>query len=142
MPDTVATAIKWMYFGAVVSLIFLPIKLSLMGSMRSRLQEQGNLSPDQIDTVVRVGTGMAVVFSLIGTGLWIWMAKVCRDGRSWGRVLSTVFMAIGTLSFFYSLTQDAPGWAKLIDILPVAVGIAATVSLWREESRSHFDPFA
>jgi hypothetical protein len=32
--------------------------------------------------------------SLIGVGLWIWMAQMNKAGKNWARITSTVFFAI------------------------------------------------
>jgi uncharacterized membrane protein (UPF0136 family) len=74
--------------------------------------------------------------------LWLWMAWKTKEGRSWARVLSTVFFGIFCLAALDSLVHLASDHdsvpAFLVDLAGLAVGLAALIQLWRPESSQFF----
>lgn len=68
-----------------------------------------------------------VVGYVIDVGLWAWMAAMNRRGRSCARVLSTVFFAIGTAFFRFSIFGVPVGLLQAPRVIAWLDAIAATV---------------
>lgn len=56
------------------------------------MQQQGWLTPDQVDTAVNVGVTVGIVSGIvggaIGVGLWILMAWANGKGKTWARIVA------------------------------------------------------
>src|SRR5438046_1463170 len=99
-PAPVVMAVRFMYAGAVVSALSLIVSLVTIGSLRAALRRaEPSFTASQIHTAEVATVGAAVFFGLVGIGLWIWMALANRAGRSWARVLASVFFGLNTLFF-------------------------------------------
>jgi len=80
-------------------------------------------------------TGGAIT-GLIAWGPWLWMAWANKRGRSWARILSTVFFGLLTLYAGVGLVA-LPAAPEIAVIFEWAAGLAAIVSLWQRQS-SHY----
>ena len=91
------------------------------------------------------------VGSLIGIGLWVWMARANKEGKSWARVTSTVFFGIDCLAVLVllvailaTLHSVSPSvktillLSGLASIVTWAVGLATIILLWRRESSEYY----
>jgi hypothetical protein len=82
------------------------------------------------------------VTSLIGAGLWLWMARGSRAGKGWARTVSTVLFVIATISIIASVASAghrAFGAAtKLYELVGWLIGLVAIVLLWRRASADYF----
>ena len=143
-PQSVLNAVKLMYAGAAVSAVSLVISLILplanVASSKATLQKaHPSLSASQIDQAFNLGIAVAAVSGVIGTVLWLWMARANGQGKNWARILSSVLFAVDTLSLLAVL--NAP---SLLGVLFTAliwlVGLGAIVFLWRKESTDFFKP--
>jgi hypothetical protein len=64
------------------------------------------------------------------------MAWKCAAGRSWARVLSTVFSGLATVA---TLTLDPAGaWGLFGAILSWLIGLGAVILLWQRSSSYYF----
>jgi len=81
--------------------------------------------------------GGAIFGALIQAGLWLWMIWKVRAGRSWARVLSTVFFGLMCLQFFVVLAFG-PGVAKFLITVYFVVGLAALIMLYQHDSSAFF----
>lgn len=79
----------------------------------------------------------AIVEGFIQSGLWIWMAWKTKAGRSWARVLSSVFFGLLSLQFLAALFAQPP-LSKAIVIVQWIVGLTALILLWQRESNQFF----
>jgi len=77
------------------------------------------------------------ITGLITGGLWLWMAWANKRGRSWARILSTVFFGVLTLYAAASLVA-LPAAPKTVILLEWAVGLAAVVFLWQRQSSDYY----
>jgi len=91
------------------------------------------------------------VGALIGLGLWLWMARANKEGKSWARVTSTVFFGIDCLAvllllvaILVTLHSVSPSvktillLSGLASIVIWAVGLATIILLWRRESSEYY----
>jgi hypothetical protein len=138
-PVQVQQAVKLMYAGAVVSAISLIITLVTIGSLRTAIHNADpTLTPAKVHSAEVAAVAVAVIFGLIGIGLWIWMAFANKAGKNWARITATVFFALDTLSVLASLRQAEPVLSRVISIVIWLVGLGAIILLWRRESSDYF----
>ena len=143
-PQSVLNAVKLMYAGAAVSAFSLIVSLiiplaDVAGTKASLKRAHPSLTASQVDQAFNIGIAVAFVSGVIGTALWLWMARENGQGQSWARILSTVLFGVSRLSLFATL--NAPSvlgvvFAALIWI----IGAGAVFLLWRRESTEFFKP--
>jgi hypothetical protein len=129
-----------MYAGAAVSGVAAIVGLTAIGSLRTTLKDQANpvLTTSQVNTTVDFFIGGVIVVGLIGIGLWLWMAFMCKAGRNWARITGTVFFGISTLLLLFSLSRASAAATLVVNILGWLIGLAAVILLWRKESTEFF----
>jgi len=141
-PDSVLTAVKLMYAGAVVSALSLIVGLATIGSLRSALQRANpNYTSSQLHTAEVGGIVIIVIFGLIGVGLWIWMATANKRGANWARITATVFFGLDTVSILASFARPEALLSKLVGILIWLIGLGAILLLWQGQSSDYFQYF-
>jgi hypothetical protein len=64
------------------------------------------------------------------------MAWKCKEGRSWARIVSTVFFGIASLGALSELTNL--GTAGMWNLVTWAVGLVAIILLWQGSSTDFF----
>ena len=138
-PDSVLTAVKLMYAGAIVSGLSLVVGLITIGSLRSALRKAyPNVTASQLHTIEVATVVFIVIFGLIGIGLWIWMAMANKRGGNWARITATVFFGLNTVSLLVGLARPEPLASRLVGLLIWLIGLGAVVMLWRSESTAFF----
>jgi hypothetical protein len=131
VPAPVLTAVRFMYGGAAIAAaVFLVTGLPVIGDIHGRLfGHRFSATPLTITLVI-------VIFGLIPTGLWLWMARAVGRGRNWARILSTVLFVLATLELISS-RGVVPVFAAALTWL---IGLGAVWLLWRPASRAFFKP--
>jgi hypothetical protein len=81
--------------------------------------------------------GGVVFEALLQVGLWLWMLWKVRAGRSWARVLSTVFFGLTCLQTLVVLLTG-PVAAKLLITAYFIVALAALIELYQRASSEFF----
>jgi hypothetical protein len=81
---------------------------------------------------------VAIVFGLIGIGLWLWMARANKAGKNWARITATVFFGLDTLSVLAGLRQAEPAVSRVFSLLVWLAGLGAVVLLWQKISSAYF----
>ena len=138
-PDSVLTAVKLMYAGAIVSALSLIVGVATIGSLRSALKRANpSYTASQLHTAEVAGVVFIVVLGLIGIGLWIWMAMANKRGANWARIVATVFFGLDTLSLVAGFARPAALLSRLVGLLIWLIGLGAIVLLWRRESSEYF----
>lgn len=146
VPPSITRAVWAMYIGAVASLIGIIVDLTTYHSLENALATHKDkngklLTHTQVVDLAHVEIVAFVVGGLIAAGLWIWMARSNRAGKSWARVVSTVLFAISTISAFISIgggalsTGDA---TRIYGFVVWIVGLVAIVLLWQRASSDYF----
>ena len=109
-PPSIQRAVVLMYVGA---------GLEVLGLIFNLITRQGS-------------TAAGIPGTLIGIGLWIWMARANQAGKDWARITSTVFFGIDCL--FLLLLQNDPMRTKPDD---VPLPSSATTGLSRVTTSAH-----
>ncbi|MBO0838046.1 MAG: hypothetical protein J2P28_21380, partial [Actinobacteria bacterium] len=81
--------------------------------------------------------GGAIFDMIVEVGLWAWMIWKVREGRSWARVLSTVFFGIMCLQFV-SVLIGGPGVSRGLMTAYFIIGLIALIMLYQPESSRFF----
>src|SRR6202451_3235518 len=107
VPPSITRAVRVMYVGAAASVIGIIVDLTTYSSLQNALAKRKNkngqlLTHAQVVDLAHVEVVAFVVGGLIAAGVWIWMARSCRAGKSWARTVSTVLFAISTIGVFAS----------------------------------------
>lgn len=148
VPQTVRRAVTAMYAGAAASVIGIAFSFLLITSIKNRVlsgmkpdpsmsaQDFANLQHTISSFIGSVGLAILVVAGLIVAGLWLWMAWKCKSGRSWARIVSTVFFGVSTLGTLSGLTSLS--LATLWSLVSWLIGLAAIILLWRPASGDFF----
>jgi hypothetical protein len=145
-PPSITRAVRLMYAGAAASLIGIIVDLTTYGSLQDAIAKHQRrngqpLTHTQVVDLAHVEVVAFVVGGLIAAGLWIWMARSCRAGKSWARVVSTVLFAISTISAFVSVgggALSAGDATRIYGFVVWIVGLAALVFLWQRTSSDYF----
>jgi ABC-type Fe3+ transport system permease subunit len=143
-PPSVQKAVKLMYAGAAVSAVSLIVSVilplaSIASSKAALKKDHPKLTVSQVNQTFNLSIGVAVIFGVIGTVLWLWMARANGQGKNWARITSSVFFLLETLSLFSVL--NAPSVLGVVfTVAPWVIGLGAIIFLWRRESSEFFKP--
>jgi hypothetical protein len=150
-PAPVLTAVRLMYAGAAVSAVALITGLTLIivdvnAAARGRFLGHSLTAPQTRPLIITVW----IVFGLVVTALWLWMARADGQGRNWARILSTVLFALAALQLRGDFTPPASHAGSGVTVLYYGgtalfaaawlAGAAAVWLLWRPASSAFFKP--
>lgn len=138
-PSSIQNAVKLMYAGAAVSAIVIIVALLTIGSAKTAVH---NAFPSYSATRVRrAAIGLVayeVVVQLITIGLWLWMARANRGGKSWARILSTVLFGLNTLILLASVARPHATLGIVLLLVVWLIGLGAIFFLWRRDSSGYY----
>jgi hypothetical protein len=137
-PASVLNAVKLMYAGAALSAVSLIIAIATISSVKSAVEANNpSLTHSQVNAAADFAVGFLVFFGLIGIGLWVWMAQMNRRGRSWARIVATVFFGLDTLFFLLGLIRPHATFSLLISLVIWLVGLGAIILLYRPDAAAY-----
>lgn len=137
-PKSVQWAVILMVVGIAFTALDIITEYSELSGNRGQLELAGDGRFDALASLFIVG-------GLIKAGLWLWMALVCRQGRNWGRIVSTIFFGTGCLAFGVgclavlstTAVTTSPG-SQALNAVPVLIGLIVVIMLWSEQSGPYF----
>jgi hypothetical protein len=137
-PSSILTAVKLMYAGAALSLLWTLLVLPQRDVLRDALDDQDlDMTAGELDSLINAVIGAMVVVGLITVGLWILMARANRSGKSWARVVATILGGIAILVGLLGMLQvEAIGLVMNLALVVLAVWIL--VLLYRRESSQYY----
>ncbi|PSK99191.1 hypothetical protein CLV30_11893 [Haloactinopolyspora alba] len=137
-PPSILNAVKLMYVGAALSLVGVLFAALSTGSIRDAVEESDpNLTESEIDAAANLAIGVAVVVSLLGVALWLWMAVKNKQGRSWARVVATVLGGLNIVFTLFSLGNTA-GLNLVVNLVTVVLAAVILWFLYRPESTEYY----
>ena len=153
-PSPVRAAVRLMYAGAAMSILTAFVNLLTRSGLKSAI-EQGlssasrihglpRLTPGQVNSSVTAGIVMAVIVSVFGAFLWVFIARASRDGQWSARITATGLFGLGTLALLIGpadLSARGPA-SRATEACLLAVwliGLAVIVLLWRRSSGKFFN---
>jgi hypothetical protein len=142
-PTSITRAIRLMYAGAVASLIGIGVDFVGIGHIKTRIANANHkLSPAQVTSAEHVAVVVFIVGGLIASGLWIWMARVSGQGKSWARIVSTVLFALDTILQFIGLGGGLSPAGRIFSIVIWLIGLVTVIMLWQRGSSEYFQSAA
>jgi hypothetical protein len=147
-PGSIALAVKLMLVGAGLSVLSLIYSLTTIGDLKDDIRtelvkDDPSVSQSTIDAAYGIAIGFAVVFGLIGALLWVWMAWKNGQGRSWARVVATVFFGLSLVGLLFTLGGSSAEPLSIVSsLISIVLGIVILVLLWRKESSAFYDDVA
>ena len=140
VPQSVLRAVRVMYVGLAASLLGIVVDLTTLSATRSAiLKRNPGYTAVQLNNAEHLEIGLFIAGGLIGAALWLWMAQSCRAGKSWARVVSTVFFGIDTLSVLVGATAvQGGGLSRIYGFIVWAIGLIAIILLWQRASSAYF----
>jgi hypothetical protein len=139
-PASVRNAVKVMYVGAVASPVYAIIFIATLSATRSAIEKHfPQLTASQVNGQANTFMAVWIVGGLIGAGLWIFIARACKSGKSWARITGTVLFGIATVEGGLSnLVVPEAALVKIFWFVIWLIGLAAVVFLWRGTSSAFF----
>ena len=137
-PDSVLTAIKFMYAGAAASLVLAVVELATAHTTKTNFLQHSHMTLKQINGLQHALTIGAIFGGVISIAAWILIARAVGGGRNWARITGTVLFAIATIDAVSYLTVPFAFLVKLFVFLVWLAGLGAIVFLWRSASAAFF----
>ncbi|GEM_PF-563270 len=142
-PQAMERAVLLMRVGAGLSLLSLILTFASKSAFRDAVEKASAkqptpMTPDQVNATVGVAMVAGIVFGLLGVGLWLWMASANGKGKSWARIVATVFFGISVLGFFASFAQAGSVPTRILTLISLAVGVGAIVLMYTKESSAFY----
>jgi hypothetical protein len=138
-PQSVLRAVQAMYAGAAVSLIGIVIGLTTLSSAKSQIESQHpGWTTAQVNSSMHLAVGSLIVSGLIGAALWLWMARTCKAGKGWARIVSSVLFAIETVNVIAGAAVPGGNVTRIYAIVVWLVGAVAIFLLWQRTSSEYF----
>lgn len=138
-PASVQRAVRFMYAGAALNVVYLIVGLATIGSLKSQIQKAvPHDTASQIHRIEVADIVLVVIVGLIGIGLWVWMARANAAGHNYARIMGTVLFGIDTLFILLSFARPHASLGLLFNLLVWLAGLGAVVFLWHRESGPYF----
>jgi len=128
-----------MYAGAALSAIEIIIGLITISSLKNAIRSRyPGYTSSQLHAAEVVGVTTVVVIGLIGVGLWLWMAWANGAGKSWARIVASVFFGLNTIDLLTLVARPHATLGLALAILVWLIGLGAILLLWQRESSAYY----
>jgi O-antigen/teichoic acid export membrane protein len=137
-PPGIRNAVNLMYVGAGLSALQILVSFFLIDSFRDQIREDNpDFTENEVNSGANISLAFAVVVGLVAIGLWLWMAHENGEGKSWARIVATVFGGLGILGSLFTLLGGGMG-ASLFAVINLVLAIVILVMLYRRDSSEYF----
>lgn len=144
-PSSISTAVRLMQLGAVLSVLSVIVSLLTLDTLKDSIGEamrdaDPDVSQTTIDAAYSVGIVSGLVGGVIAVGLWLWMAWKNGQGRSWARIVATVFGALNLL--FTAVSFGSPGMTAVslgFGAINLVLAAVIIVLLWQKPSTAYYN---
>jgi hypothetical protein len=140
-PQSLRIAVSLMFVGAGLSLLGMIAGLAQVDEIEEIVVEDSpTLTADQVDAAVAVAQTVLVLSGLLGVGLWIWMAIMNGQGKSWARVTGTVFAGINLFSLLTNLAMGrTPPLAFAINVTSAVLAVVILILMYQRDASAYYD---
>jgi hypothetical protein len=139
IPPSLTNAVKVMYAGAAASLLGIIIAIATAGATKNALENKSpHLTASQVASAQHVLVAGSIAGGLIAAALWVFIARMCKNGKNWARITATVLLAVSTVSMITTPLAPEAVMVKVWALVVWLAGLAAVVLLWRRSSTSFF----
>ncbi len=133
--QSVFTAIKLMYLGALVELAAAIIILATIGEIKSKVViSSPGLSEGQWHAIVVGQLAPTEVGAILAVGFWLWIAWSIGRGHRWPRIVFALFFALNVFGLLNGLVHGSAVYAQpdlAIGIVLCLVELAAVAFIFR-----------
>jgi len=134
MPSSLTTAARLMQIGGALSALGAIVGLASVHALQViAVQQQAARGA--------VGAAVAVllIHGVIGTALWLWLARETKRGRRRARAWATAIFLIATVSGI-GIDAHAPstGLTQAFSGIEWVIGLCAVIMLWNRPSRAYY----
>ena len=134
-----------MQLGAVLSLLSVIVSLLTLDTLKDTIgdamrETDPDVSQATIDAAYSVGIVSGMVGGVIAVGLWLWMAWKNGQGRSWARIVATVFGALNLV--FTAVSFGSPGMTAMslgFGVINLVLAAVIIVLLWQKPSSTFYN---
>jgi len=130
LPESMRWAVGFMWAGAGMALVYAVVSGATTGDL---ISVQTTNTADYRGAFI----GGYLFAAVIAVALWLWMLWKVRAGRSWARVLSTVFFGFTCLQFIAGLALGL-AVTKLLVTVYFGIALAALIMLYQRDSTAFF----
>ena len=136
MPSSLATAARLMYIGGGLSALGTIIGLATVHELQLIVAQQ---HPAMARAAVGAAVAILLIHGVIGTALWLWLAREAGRGLRRARAWATALFCIATVSGI-GIDAHAPstGLTQAFSGIEWVIGLCAVVLLWNRPSRSYY----
>ena len=144
-PGSLSAAVRLMQLGAVLSLLSVIVSLLTLDTLKDTIgdamrETDPDVSQATIDAAYSVGIFSGMVGGVIAVGLWLWMAWKNGQGRSWARIVATVFGALNLI--FTAVSFGSPGMTAMslgFGAINLVLAAVIIVLLWQKPSSAYYN---
>jgi hypothetical protein len=142
IPRTVRSGVRFMLAGAALTLLAGIFYVIVFATDEAAVTGSNKLSTGQVTSNI----ASFIVSYVILIAIWVVMARMNRAGRSWARILASVFCLISTYEA-YALVNSLTGIKTVtvagivyvvLDLAIWAVGVLSIAMIWRSESSAYY----
>jgi hypothetical protein len=134
-----------MQLGAVVSLLSVIVSMLMLDTMKDSIGDamrdaDPDVSQATIDSAYSVGVVSGLIGGVIAVGLWSWMAWKNGQGRSWARIVATVFGGLNLI--FTAVSFGSPGMTAVslgFGAINLVLAAVIIVLLWQKPSSVYYN---
>jgi hypothetical protein len=134
MPSSLTTAARLMQIGGALSALGAIVGLASVPTLQV-------IAAQQQATRGAVGGAVAIILihGVIGTALWLWLARETKRGRRRARAWATAIFLIATVSGI-GIDAHAPstGLTQAFSGIEWVIGLCAVIMLWNRPSRAYY----
>jgi hypothetical protein len=136
-PSGITRAVQLMYVGAGLGVVGIALGWATKSQLHDKIANGSTRSASDVDALVTTSLVTATIVGLIGVGLWLWMAAANKAGRSWARIVATVFGGLNVVFTLLGLTQSS-GASIALDVVSLVLAVTILVLLWKPESSAYY----
>ncbi len=138
-PASVVNAVKLMYAGAAVVVVYAIVSLATLGSMKAAVHRADTkLTPQQLNGAEGILVGSTIIYAVVVGGLWLLMAWANSGPRSWARIVASVLFGLNTL-YMIVIVAAAHSIGSIFPVANWLIGAAALYLLWRPDSTAFYN---
>lgn len=139
-PPSIATAVRLMWVGAVVSAAGVVVAFLTSDDLREEIAESdSSLTANQLDDAVALGLTLTGLIGVAIVALWIWMAVANGQGQLWARTMATVLGVLDvTVMLLRFVGAELTPADVAIALVHIALAVAILVLLYRPESNRFY----
>jgi len=147
-PVTIQRAVRAMFGGAAGTIVWGIFWVIVAATSKSNLVQYNNslphgkqLTTSQVNSEFTGTIIVLIIETLLFTALWLWMARMNQDGRSWARYVSSVLFVLWTYETYRTIGVGG-NWVVIVDlvlsVLIWCIGVAAVYFMWKPESTVYY----